>query len=177
MATTCQQCGASIIFGGVREGGLRFCGKACAARSPLLQAAGRADMAVIEKIAREIHQGRCPVCQGVGPVDIHTSHWAASICILTFWRSPTRLSCQSCGRNALIRDSLISAFVGWWGFPFGVILTPIQLVRNIIELASPPSPLQPSSELLGMARLVAAQRALAQPAPTPPGAPTATSPP
>lgn len=168
---TCQQCGTTILFGGVSEGGMRFCGKACAARSPVLQAANRLNNAVVEQIAREIHQGRCPVCHGPGPVDIHTSHWAASIFVLTFWKSPTRLSCRSCGRNALVRDTLISVFVGWWGIPFGLILTPIQIVRNFIGIVSPPSELQPSNQLLVIARQLAAQRALAQPAPAAPPQP------
>jgi hypothetical protein len=43
--------------------------------------------------------------------------------------------------------------LGWWGFPFGVIFTPVQIVRNVIGLCRSPDPMQPSGQLENMIKL------------------------
>jgi curved DNA-binding protein CbpA len=40
--------------------------------------------------------------------------------------------CSSCARKAAIKASLISAFAGWWAFPFGPIYTLADIARNAI---------------------------------------------
>jgi hypothetical protein len=56
-------------------------------------------------------------------------------------------------------DLAFSALLGWWGFPWGLLVTPVQIARNIAALASPPDPAQPSARLLQTARI---QLALAE---------------
>jgi hypothetical protein len=53
-------------------------------------------------------------------------------------------------------DAVISLVAGWWGFPWGLVLTPVQVVRNIISLASPPDRLVPSQLLRQRVRLMLA---------------------
>lgn len=54
---------------------------------------------------------------------------------------------------------MISLFAGWWGFPFGLIMTPVQLARGIAALCKPPDPGQPSPKLVqfAMAHIAATQ--------------------
>lgn len=100
-----------------------------------------------------VHQGACPKCKGPGPVDIHTSHFVWSILVLTSWNSSPQLCCRSCGTKAKLGGALISGLVGWWGFPWGIIVTPIQIARNAYGLFSGPDPQKPSDQLQQMIRL------------------------
>jgi hypothetical protein len=42
---------------------------------------------------------------------------------------------------------LFSLFCGWWGFPWGLILTPVQITRNIAGMYKGPDPSKPSDTL------------------------------
>jgi hypothetical protein len=53
---------------------------------------------------------------------------------------------------------LLSALVGWWGVPFGLVITPVQIIRNLLGLLSSGPSLEPSAELEKRVRLaIAAQ--------------------
>jgi hypothetical protein len=86
------------------------------------------------------------VCEGPGPVDVFTSHRVFSALYVTSWRSIPRVSCRACGTKAQLGGAAYSLFLGWWGFPWGLVMTPIQIVRNLVALSrhadgSAPSPL------------------------------------
>jgi hypothetical protein len=66
---------------------------------------------------------------------------------MTSWQSKPHICCRNCGFQEQTKDLLISLFAGWWGFPWGFIMTPIQIVRNIIELSSGPNDTKPSPKL------------------------------
>jgi hypothetical protein len=58
--------------------------------------------------------------------------YCISVIIITFRRSATVL--VRSGSSTLAAGmpyTLISLFFGWWGFPFGLIFTPIALVQNL----------------------------------------------
>jgi hypothetical protein len=42
---------------------------------------------------------------------------------------------------------LFSAVLGWWGFPWGLILTPVQITRNLAGMCAGPDPSKPSDTL------------------------------
>ena len=105
--------------------------------------------------------GLCPVCSGNGPIDVHTSHEVWSILLMTSWKSLPRISCRSCGVKRQLGGLFFSLFAGWWGFPWGLVMTPVQIVKNVIGLASPPDPMQPSDELLHQMRLIIAEHLIA----------------
>jgi hypothetical protein len=121
-----------------------------------------------------IHQGPCPICQRVGATDVHTSHSVWSALVLTTWKSTPRVSCESCGRKAKIKATLGTFFLGWWGFPWGLIVTPVQIARNLWGLATSPPALVPSAQLEKITRLMMANelkrasRAQSVPPPLPP---------
>jgi hypothetical protein len=62
---------------------------------------------------------------------MHTSYWVWSMVILTFWNKNPRLSCRRCGEKAVFSDLWKSVLLGWWGIPFGPILTVVQTFRNV----------------------------------------------
>ena len=68
---------------------------------------------------------------------------------------------RSCGIKAQLGSALFSLFLGWWGFPWGFVMTPIQIVRNLVGLAKGPDPAQPSEQLHRMVRIQMAGQVLA----------------
>jgi hypothetical protein len=90
--------------------------------------------------------------------------------VLTSWKSSPQLSCAPCGKKAKIKAAVGSFFLGWWGFPWGLIVTPIQVAKNLFGLAGNQSSFAPSAQLERIVRLgLAADLRRAQvTAPTPP---------
>src|SRR5688572_24843332 len=134
----CDSCGATILFGGQSLGEHRFCNEQCAAQGEWLAIASQIPADVVQQQVWRLHHGACPVCNGPGPVDVHTSHRVYSVLLMTSWRNQPRLSCRSCAIKAKLTDSAVSLIAGWWGFPWGLIMTPVQLGRNLIGMVRPP---------------------------------------
>ena len=144
---TCAACGTSILFGGVKDGDLRFCNGKCQAKGHLVRIARSIPPDVIAQQTSTIYHGQCPKCHGPGPVDVHTSYRIWSALILTSWQSRPHISCKSCGRKSQIGDAFFSLVFGWWGFPWGLVITPVQIGRNVAGLFSRRGEHQPSKEL------------------------------
>ena len=62
--------------------------------------------------------------------------------------------------RARLGDLLFSLLFGWWGFPWGFLMTPVQLARNIAGLVSSPDTTRPSAQLARMVRLHLAANAI-----------------
>jgi hypothetical protein len=149
---SCAYCGNTIVFGGERIGDQRFCNAKCRDNGKLNQFAAQISDADASSHALRIHGGLCPRCSGMGPIDVYDSYRIWSALYLTRWQSRQVLACRACGRKAQIGDLVFSAFLGWWGFPFGLIMTPVQIYRNAAALSKPPNPTTPSPKLIGLAR-------------------------
>ena len=158
---SCDYCKSLILFGGKKKSGRTFCNDNCLQEGRLLLAADRLPQHAVDAAIDELHQGQCPQCNGPGPVDVHTSHTVWSILVMTTWRSTPHVCCRSCGRQKQLTGLVTSSLFGWWGFPWGVIFTPIQIGKNLSGLFSGPDPEVPSEQLETMARLELAVRAAA----------------
>ncbi len=143
----CDYCGSTIIFGGKREADMRFCNDKCRGNGRLLTLSRQVPEHVVHESLWKVHQGACPKCKGPGPVDVHVSHRVWSAFLLTSWRSTPNISCRSCGTKSQLGNAAFSLVLGWWGFPWGVIMTPVQIGRNIAGMAKGPDPAQPSAQL------------------------------
>lgn len=95
-----------------------------------------------------------------GPVDVHKAHQVWSALFFTSWSSEPHVCCRSCGIKKQSGSLLFSVLLGWWGFPWGLIMTPVQISRNIIAMAKAPHPLRPSPDLEQAVRLNIAARLL-----------------
>jgi hypothetical protein len=157
---TCDTCGTTILFGGVKNGDTRFCNATCAQRGALLASSLQVAESEVEREARAIHQGKCPKCQGPGPVDMHVSHYVYSFLVMTRWSSKPDLCCRSCGREKQLAGAVTTLFTGWWGFPWGLIMTPIQIGKNVSGVLgmAGPDPSTPSPALYKAVRLTMAAR-------------------
>ena len=156
----CAYCNATILFGGVYREELRFCNENCREHGVLLTVADQVPGEIVEQAVWEVHQGACPRCRGTGPIDVHTSHRIWSAVIFTSWRSTPHVACRRCGMRAQLADGAFSLLFGWWGIPWGLFMTPVQVVRNVVALSRGPDPLKPSDELAKMIRLSIGSQAL-----------------
>jgi hypothetical protein len=143
----CDYCGTNILFGGVKDEGLRFCNQTCHQHGYLLAIADQVPEDLMARHLNEAHQGNCPKCNGPGPIDVHTSHVVWSALVMTSWSSRPQVCCRKCGIKSKLGGTAISGVAGWWGFPWGVIITPIQVLRNLFGLFVSPDPEIPSKQL------------------------------
>jgi len=157
---TCDYCGSTILFGGKRDANGRFCNQKCQARGGLLAVSKQIPDATVQDQVMKAHQGPCPKCKGSGPVDVHVSHKVWSAVFLTSWSSAPQISCRSCGLKSQAAATAFTLFLGWWGFPWGLIMTPIQIGRNLYGMASPPDPSRPSAQFEKVLRMTMAANAM-----------------
>lgn len=158
----CGYCNSFILFGGKKYEGEVFCNDSCLQGGYVISVGRQIPEDVVTQHVQEVHQGNCPKCHGRGPVDVHTSHSIWSVLILTSWKSSPAISCRSCGVKSQLGGGVMSLFCGWWGLPWGLIMTPVQITRNVIHACSPPNPMVPSENLRRHVRLALASHWMAQ---------------
>ncbi|MFL6548863.1 MAG: hypothetical protein ACJ8OJ_09210 [Povalibacter sp.] len=164
----CAYCSTFIMFGGNKDGDLRFCNADCQQRGVLKRVADQLPSDQVNAYVEDVHSGLCPKCAGPGPVDVHTSYRVWSALVMTQWTSRPAVCCRQCGLKSKLGSAVYSAVLGWWGFPWGVLVTPIQIVRNIAGLFVTPDPARPSSKLDNLLRLHLAAQAVAPKVPSAP---------
>lgn len=166
---SCNYCNSFILFGGKRDGGAVYCNDRCLQAGRLIAFSSQLDQNMVRVRVNDVHQGSCPKCQGPGPVDVHKAHKVWSLLVLTSWSTNPAMSCKSCGVKRQLGASAFSLVAGWWGFPWGIVLTPTQIVRNIVEMVGGPDPQRPSPLLERAVRIHlaadAAQRRVPPPLP------------
>ena len=126
---------------------------------PVVRAADIGDDVVLAH-ANAIRQGDCPRCrQRRSPVELRTEHWVWSAIFITRYGRRTSLACRPCARAGNLKALLTSTLFGWWGFPFGLLITPYKIVINVVELLRKDRP-EPSDALRNLvrSRLAAASR-------------------
>lgn len=134
----CAVCNKTILFGGERQGDLRFCSKRCAVQGHQFQLAATIPDDQVRAEADAIRRAPCPRCsRRNGPVDLHLSHRIYSALVFTKWWTTPVVSCRPCANRRRALDLLFSLAFGWWGFPWGLLVTPVQVVRNVAALLTP----------------------------------------
>lgn len=149
----CDYCNSMILMGGTTLGDLRFCNQKCADKGQLLIRSQQVPEAHVQELVHRMHQGPCPKCGGAGPIDVFTTHRIWSAVLLTSWKNEVQVSCRSCGTKSQLLGVLSCLVLGWWGFPWGLIMTPVQVVKNIGGLMRKVDTTQPSPDLARIARL------------------------
>lgn len=157
-------------MGGVRAGNQRFCNNKCAQNAYILSVTKNVPNDVVERKIEAIWRGNCPKCRGLGPIDVHKIHEVWSALLLTRWTTKMQVSCHSCAAKRQLGGMAFSFLFGWWGFPWGLILTPVQITRNLIGMSRGPDSSRPSENLrklvlvnLGTQMIASQKAAAAQP--------------
>jgi len=154
--TSCNVCGSMILFGGKKEGNYRFCNNTCLAKGKVFLVSDQISHDVVEKETKALHKGSCPKCGNHGPVDVHLSYRVWSALLFTSWKTTVNICCKRCGVKAQALDLTLSSLFGWWGVPWGIFITPIQIVKNVIGMSKAKNPLAPSPALRNQVRLLIA---------------------
>jgi hypothetical protein len=156
----CDYCDSSARFSSVLDGGQRFCSTDCLVYARLMEISEDISPADILAEAQAIKRGACPVCQqSKSRIEVRTSYRVWSALVFTQWSRRALICCHSCGRIANAEAAAFSTLLGWWGLPWGLIMTPVQVVSNIAEMFRSRSEPEPSPELLQAARIeLAAKR-------------------
>ena len=158
----CAYCNTRILFGGTSQNNLRFCNEGCRQRGVLIAVSRNIPDNVVRESVAKVFWGTCPQCGGPGPVDVHTSYRVRSALVVTSWSNRPRVTCRPCGRRDQLREAAACVLLGWWAVPWGIVMTPIQLVRNLIGVLSETAS-QPSTQLERFIRLDLATRLLVPP--------------
>lgn len=158
---SCDNCGTTIIFGGQKDGNYRFCSAKCHEAGRVLGMADQIPERTVSDQARRIFNGNCPKCKGQGPIDVRMSHSVWSAIITTSWRSTPHVVCRPCGRKSQAVDALSSLLLGWWGLPWGLIMTPVQIAKNVGGMMGS-EVTAPSAQLHQQVRLWLAHEALSR---------------
>jgi hypothetical protein len=156
----CDSCGTFIVFGGVRDNGYRYCNATCAQQGHVQQVSEAVPPELLERYIREVHQGDCPKCGGPGPIDVHVSHTVWSALVITSMNSRPEICCRSCGVKSKLGATFTSVALGWWGMPWGLLFTPLQIIRNVGGIVVKPDHSRPSPQLEKMVKLDLASSAI-----------------
>lgn len=144
----CNYCSTTKIFGGVKdEEGNHYCNDRCHGNGVLLNLSHQIPPEILAEQIVEFHQSKCPHCGGGGPIDFQVSHTIWSAIFISSIKSNPTVCCRTCGVKRKIGAIFFTFFLGWWGIPWGIIMTPVQIIRNIFGLFSVPNPEKPSEEL------------------------------
>lgn len=152
----CDYCGTTYRGGAAVHGKLRFCTHQCRDRGQILELLNAFSPSTVDEQIRKASLGPCPECGALANIDVHMSHKVYSALLWTSWKTLSHVCCQSCGRRHQMKAIAYSGSLGWWGVPFGLIITPYQLIRNIAGMMRRAD--RPSPDFTRMMRLNLAKR-------------------
>lgn len=158
----CHACNFWMPLGGVHEGGHFYCCDDCARDGPVFPLSRQLPEADVRLKALVLHAGPCAYCGERGPIELRPSYRVWSFVVLTHWRTRYLIACRRCALKAQLRGIVSSALLGWWALPFGPLVTPIQILRNVVAMLVVPDPQAPSPGLKRQASLQLAQERLAR---------------
>jgi hypothetical protein len=72
--------------------------------------------------------------------------WSAFLS--TWWYEKQELCCMTCDLESQLGAGRFCLSLGRWGFPFGRIMMPVQIFRNVRAIVVGPDPLRPSAALI-----------------------------
>lgn len=166
----CYTCKTTVAFGGVKRHGYRFCNNACLAqKSAFIDTLSSVSDADVDAEAQNVRNGRCAKCGKSGGVDVHRSTFVWSAIIITRSSESAFIGCTSCALKSQLSATAGTALLGWWGIPFGLVMTPLALGMNVWQMISSSARKAPSAQLRERTRerlAIAAKFAPADPLPT-----------
>lgn len=133
---SCDYCGEHYNFGALKAGSYFFCTGQCYERGKVLEILDQVQPGQIAQYIDQESRGRCGTCALNAVLDVRSSHRVYSLLVYTSWRSINKLECRDCSRKRQIRDLLFSVLFGWWGVPWGLFITPLQIIRNLRDMSS-----------------------------------------
>ena len=150
---TCINCDYEIMVGEdiltVVENGreMSFCDEECYGELIGRRHAHDVPEAIVEEIVFKVHQGACVMCGGNGPIDIFETNYIVSFILGALVDKNEYICCHRCGQKKKILSIFWCTLLGWWSIPTGILMTPVQIAKNIRGLFTPKKMDAPSDEL------------------------------
>ncbi len=130
----CDTCGNMVVFGGEHWNGMDFCSEECLQVAVTASSReGIPDDVVLQR-AMEFRNRPCPRCGGEGPNDVHSAWSIYSLLIVTHRAKKETIACSKCGIKHKLKYFLFTGLCGWWGIPFGILMTPFFEFVNLLGL-------------------------------------------
>ena len=159
----CDFCGQPVRSSTVEDHGQKFCSIDCLQNARLMEASVDIPEQEILKHATEIRNGPCPAClRQEGGIELRKCYWVWSAVLFTRYGTSPKFCCKKCGTKANLLAIVSCSILGWWGFPFGLLLTPIYIISNVAAMFRKFDKSKPSEELIQTARLQLATALLGQ---------------
>jgi hypothetical protein len=158
----CANCKKSILFGGKSDGERRYCNQKCLDQDVLRETSELLPQELVDARVNALHRGRCPQCKNDGPIDVHQSYSLWTFVYFTQLSTRQHVCCRSCARGSQFWAIVRSGLFGWWG-PIGIVMTPVQILRNVAGMLGGPPPYAPSAPLNQLVRRMTAEQVLANP--------------
>jgi endogenous inhibitor of DNA gyrase (YacG/DUF329 family) len=150
---TCMTCGKTLIAGGIKDQGYRFCSRMCHQRkAPYLAKMSEISEAAVDAEVESLRTKKCPRCGKNKHIDEHSSVFVYSMIFITRFGRNRHMCCRGCALKAQALDILGTATLGWWGIPFGLIGTPAGIVINLAQMSITLRSNKPSRRLRNFAR-------------------------
>jgi hypothetical protein len=140
-----------MLWSGKKVNGMWFCNDLCVQEGIHLTVADKVPDTMVEEYAQEVHSGACPLCNQPGTIDVHTSHKIWSLLTVSSLSRKSIICCNGCGFKKKAGDIAFCLVFGWWSMT-GILLTPFQVFRNLLEFFNLPHPDYPSDHLKQMLR-------------------------
>jgi hypothetical protein len=131
---TCDYCGQTYRGWAIKDGQYRFCNTQCRKQGQVLKLLDNVALKDLDDYIARAHAGPCPTCYRPNPVDAHPSYWVYSLIVYTRWSKSFEIQCHACARKRQLKDPVFCLACGWWGIPFGFIITPVQLIANLLAM-------------------------------------------
>lgn len=155
----CDFCRSQARRSPIFDAGQRFCSQRCLRNARLLEKAVAFSQTEIYSHAHNIKHSACPICsQHNTKVEVRHAYRIWSAGVVSNWSEHTRVCCLACGRRANLKSIGFCLMRGWWGLPWGLLITPMQILANCLEMFKSRTTDMPSEELLQAARLDLAKR-------------------
>ena len=153
MMKRCSVCNKRIAIGGIEVGDQIYCDEKCQKKGLLNACEELVSEEMVKKHIDMHHEGLCPKCGSKGPNDLQTHYKIWSVILLTSHQEIPEICCRSCGVKKKLSGLVFSFLFGWWGFPVGILLTPILIILNFIGLFRLPKEGKPSKKLEEFVRM------------------------
>jgi hypothetical protein len=118
----------------MKAGSYLFCSGICHDNGRVLEVLDNVPPSDVMEYVANARRAPCATCGNAGPIDVWSSFRARSVVFYTSWSTVKKLECRSCARKRQWGDLSYSLVAGWWGVPWGIFVTPVQVIRNIIAL-------------------------------------------
>lgn len=85
----------------------------------------------IEQYSNYLRDLPCPICKSTSQrLNGTISHKLYSIILFTTTRKEVTIACPNCLDEKNNNAALSNFTIGWWSFPFGLIMTPVYMYRD-----------------------------------------------